>query len=222
MSDGKGKPHQDPKVFNEEHYQEWRRKRLDVVYKHLDKKSFHNKSVLEAGAGLGHIAAEIKDLGAHVVAAEARKETIALGKKLFPSVDFVQYDFDGEWKLGKFDIIFHFGLLYHLLDPRTNLEAALDNCDILILETVIDIRTVSFHYQDKMGVTEGYNWESGEAEILSCSVIEDIFAAKQFDFNRIIDQDLDMKSCFYSPKRMLKGSPRSRANRGLWVAKRVS
>jgi hypothetical protein len=73
-----------------------------------------------------------------------------------------------------------------------------------------------------MGVTEGYNWESGESEILSCGVIEDIFAAKQFDFNRVTDRDLDMKSCFYSPKKLAKGSPRSRANRGLWIARRAS
>jgi len=206
---------QDPSIFDESFYNEWRRKRLQVTYDHLGKDFFKDKKVLEAGAANGHISNELQQLGAEIIAAEARQETIDVGKTLFPNLNFLQYDFDQDWTLGKFDVIIHFGLLYHLLDAVQALEDTLDNCNTLVLETSVSLDDDKIsHHSDVSAVTEAYNYALGPAQFLGCNLIEEIFRKKDFNYKRILDPVLNLPGYHYDNI----GAFRQR--RAFWIAKK--
>tara|TARA_Y100000310_G_C20450596_1_gene700519 strand:+ start:48 stop:863 length:816 start_codon:yes stop_codon:yes gene_type:complete len=195
---------QDPQGFDGDLYHQWRRARLDVMYSELGKDFFKNKKVLEAGAAMGHVSTEIKSLGAKVTAAEARQENIDAGKVKFPNLNLISHDFDQRWTLGKFDVIVHFGLLYHLLSAITALEDALDNCDVLVLETVVsedDCPEGKTYHRDCYAVTEAYNYNLGPSEILNTGTIEEIFRRKNFRYKRIVDAKEWTKPMFHKDGR---------------------
>jgi hypothetical protein len=100
-----------------------------------------DKTILELGACEGYFTVRLAKLCKEVVAVEVRPTNIvALLTRLFihevTNVRCVLKDArDLDARFGKFDLIFHSGLLYHLSDPVEHLSRIRDMADDLLLNT---------------------------------------------------------------------------------------
>lgn len=125
--------------FENEVYIESRRSQLAALFARVSPRSFEGKSVLEVGCGHGHLGAELEKLGAIVVSLDGRRGNIRQLHKKFPNRDAHVCDAcspDLE-QYGPVDIVFAFGLLYHLPKPVEFLRACSKLADTLLLETVV-------------------------------------------------------------------------------------
>ena len=98
------------------------------------------KTVLDVGCGVGHLAQFFVIKGCRVVCVDGRPENIARLRQLYPDLEAHVANVETEplLRFGTFDIVFAYGLLYHLENPL----AALRNMasvyqELLLLETVI-------------------------------------------------------------------------------------
>lgn len=133
-------------VFNSVDYAVWRHNRLSVLLTWVTERFGHDwfagKRILELGAGNGHIGAELTLLGADVWILEGRTVNIDLGRELFPFVPadrWVGWNLEWGWPdhLGDFDLILHWGTLYHLGWWKESLVGAMTHAPILSLETEV-------------------------------------------------------------------------------------
>lgn len=167
------------------HYLEWNKNRLNVINKHFENKFFRDKSLLDVGCGHGFFSREFRKIGADVTCSDARKEYLENLK------DFkvIHHDLDQVWTLGKFDIILHFGVLYHLKDPKQALKFAIENSKTLILETEV---LNSSHDLITLRNEEGYDQAyGGIGNQISVGAIEIILQDSGKFFKRIDDSDLN-------------------------------
>src|SRR5690242_8285275 len=98
------------------------------------------KRVLDAGCGVGHLARYFVDRGCQVTCVDARQDNIDSLRSRYPDVTahVVNVETDSLLALGQFDIVFCYGLLYHLENPVAALRNFSHVCGgILLLETVI-------------------------------------------------------------------------------------
>ena len=96
-------------------YIEWRRTRIEKVESLFGKDFFKGKKMLELGCAMGHTGRHFEELGATVTFAEGRPEIVETIDKINPDSKIIQLDQEHEWDLGeRFDIIIHWGVLYHL------------------------------------------------------------------------------------------------------------
>lgn len=81
--------------------------------------TFGLRSALDIGCGIGHFSCFLKELGFSVVAADGREENISEAKLRYPQIDFhvANVEADSLPLLGRFDLVFCMGLLYHLENP---------------------------------------------------------------------------------------------------------
>jgi SAM-dependent methyltransferase len=98
------------------------------------------RRVLDVGSGPGHLAQFFVERGCTVVSTDTREENIARMKELYPGHDgrVADVETDDVASLGSFDVVFCYGLLYHLENPvraLRNLVAACD--DLLLIETML-------------------------------------------------------------------------------------
>lgn len=98
------------------------------------------KTVLDVGAGPGHLAQYFVRHGCSVISTDARRENVEQCRALYPGHDARVLDVEQDEiaPLGRFDIVFCYGLLYHLENPLLVLRKLADVCDeLLLLETVV-------------------------------------------------------------------------------------
>ncbi len=97
------------------------------------------KSVLEVGAGIGLLTGYLESRGCKVLSTDGRPENVATMEKLFPwrTADVVDLDSISTLpELGKFDIVFCYGVLYHLKEPEKALAALSAVCkDMILIES---------------------------------------------------------------------------------------
>lgn len=93
---------------------------------------FQSKTLLELGAGHGQIGNAFHTLGAMVTSSDARKEYVENIKQAYPHLETVALDADKDTIPKKYDIIVHWGLLYHLAEIEEHLEDVSKKCDICI------------------------------------------------------------------------------------------
>lgn len=96
--------------------------------------------VLDAGCGVGHLARFFVDRVCHVVCFDARPENVAELRARYPDLDahVLNVETDPLDPLGRFPVVFCYGLLYHLENPLAalrNLARVAD--DLLLLETLV-------------------------------------------------------------------------------------
>ena len=122
-------------------YAYWRIKRLNKMLEIYGEDYFAGKRILELGSGLADIGAFFADLGAEVLCVEGRKETIRLARlkhRKVPRLRIEQHDLEQDFShLGRFDLIIHFGLLYHIPDVAGHLKQCFAMSDEIILESVV-------------------------------------------------------------------------------------
>lgn len=94
-------------------------------------------SALDVGCGVGDFSKFLTDLGFRVVAVDGRQQNVDEAKRRYPEITFVVADADElcSVKLGKFDLVLCFGLLYHLENPfRTIRELHSSTGKVLAIE----------------------------------------------------------------------------------------
>ena len=98
------------------------------------------KSVLEVGAGIGLHTPFFLERGCTVTVTDGRAENVAEIARRHPGVKtaIVDLEVDRPIELGRFDVIYCYGLLYHLSNPQRALARLADVCDgQLLLETAV-------------------------------------------------------------------------------------
>lgn len=122
----------------EGHYDAWRTSRIRKIESLYGKEFFRGKSLLELGCGLGHVGLYFRSLGADVTFADGRSEYIEDIKSRYPEVSTLVLDQDKNWFiLKRFDIVIHWGVLYHLNNWQRDLRCALAHAPLLFLETEV-------------------------------------------------------------------------------------
>jgi SAM-dependent methyltransferase len=96
------------------------------------------RSVLEVGAGIGDLTSFFVDRGCRVTASDARAENVAILSATLPGLETLTLDLDRPRGLDgrRFDIVFCYGVLYHLAEPARALAFLSARCSgQLLLET---------------------------------------------------------------------------------------
>ena len=129
-------------VFATEHYQRHNRARLD----HLEslELDLDNKSVLELGAGVGDLTRFFLRRGCRVTALDGRQDNVDLLQARHPDVQSGVSDLEAPDPHDfvfqqRYDLMFCYGLIYHLADPRPLLDVACPVVELCLLETCVSI-----------------------------------------------------------------------------------
>ncbi len=102
--------------------------------------SLKGKTILDVGCGVGHLAQFLFEQGGNVVCVDGREQNIISLRSRYPNLTAHVIDIDIEplSQLGTFDIVFCYGLLYHLENPLAALCNIVTSCrQILLLETLV-------------------------------------------------------------------------------------
>jgi ubiquinone/menaquinone biosynthesis C-methylase UbiE len=147
--------------FDISHYTDWNKKRIEAILDYYGEDFFKGKKVLEVGCGWADMGAFFQSIGADVTVSDAREEHINVIKERHPELKVLVVDCeDTEWKYPEesYDIIIHFGVLYHLANPDESINLVSKHCDTLIIETIVsdsdDPENILFR-------KEQTNWEKG-------------------------------------------------------------
>jgi hypothetical protein len=178
-------------VFNH-HYIDWRFKRISKILEIYNQDFFKHKSILELGCGHGDIGKEFISFGANVTFAEGRSYHCEILKERFLNSKIINLDQNEPWELNtRFDIIIHWGVLYHLNDWKSDLISTLKHSDLIFLESeVSDSNDVNFDL--KITERDGYDQSlNGIGSRPSADNIERIIEENGFSFERFDDESLN-------------------------------
>jgi SAM-dependent methyltransferase len=108
------------KAFSSENYQTVNRVRLEhLASLGLD---LERKTVLELGAGIGDLTQFFIDRGCAVTSTEGRPENLVVLQRRFPGIDTMLLDLEKPPRRSPFpepfDVVFAYGILYHLGNPE--------------------------------------------------------------------------------------------------------
>ena len=98
--------------------------KLTSVFVELVKKLDGVRSICDLGCGNGHITGRLADLGFQVTGVDASPSGIAIARRAYPKVEFVEALIDRELRLGPFDLILSSDVIEHMYRPSDLLEAA--------------------------------------------------------------------------------------------------
>jgi hypothetical protein len=122
-------------------YIRWTTARINKLLDLYGVDFFKNKKIAEFGSGLSDVGAFFADLGADVLCLEGREETVRFAKLRHRNVlglRIQQFDLEEDFtSLGHFDILIHFGLLYHLPNVEEHLNQCFSIADEVVLESVV-------------------------------------------------------------------------------------
>jgi SAM-dependent methyltransferase len=101
-----------------------------------------NKTVLEVGAGIGLHTPFFLKRGCAVTVTDGRPENVAEAARRLPGVRTELVDLERDepldGRLGRFDVVYCYGLLYHLAKPERALARLAEVCSgLLLLETAV-------------------------------------------------------------------------------------
>jgi tRNA (mo5U34)-methyltransferase len=109
------------RIFDAKHYELLNSSRAAVVSKVLlqTKSSLGLQTAVDVGCGLGYFSGLLLSLGFEVTSVDGRAENVEEAKRRYPNAKFKQCNAEDPRlkELGQFDLVFCFGLLYHLENP---------------------------------------------------------------------------------------------------------
>jgi predicted RNA methylase len=183
----------------ENHYINWRKARLVCIEKYIVEGFFKSKTLLELGCGHGHLGNEFFKMGANVTCSDARKEHIDIVNIRYPELSTILLDCDTYTITTKYDIVLHWGVLYHLREIENHLQKIGESCDILLLETeVCDSDNDSFFIQtNECGPDQAFNTLGIRP---SQAYVEKVLSTVGFKYKCIIDPILNSESHIYDWK----------------------
>jgi SAM-dependent methyltransferase len=146
-------------VFWSPHYQRHNARRLE----HLASLRIPvgGKTVLELGAGVGDHTHYFVDRGCRVTITEARAENLAILSRRYPGHDVRALDLERPVAVegAPFDVVYAYGVLYHLDVPAEALAFMANACrGLLLLETC-----VSFGDEDAVNLVEEASLDPSQA-----------------------------------------------------------
>lgn len=101
------------------------------------------RRVLEVGAGIGLHTGFFLDKGCDVVSSDGRADNVAEIRRRWPGLSVHQIDLESESdlaRLGTFDLIYCYGLLYHIGDPDRVLAMLAQICTgQIMLELIVNM-----------------------------------------------------------------------------------
>ena len=110
-----------PLVFDAKHYESLNASRAAVVSALLDslKPRLSLNTAIDVGCGVGYFSGLLNSLGFEVLAVDGRRQNVEEASRRIPGVTFKCCDAQSPQflQLGTFDLVFCFGLLYHLENP---------------------------------------------------------------------------------------------------------
>ncbi len=124
--------------FDQTHYHEINDARL----RHLEslKLDLTNKKSIELGAGVGDLSHFFSQTGNHTISEARDKNLLILNEKFNQYEKIVKLDANNIDLSEKFDIVFCYGLLYHLSNPVNAIKGMSSICDdLLIIETCVSL-----------------------------------------------------------------------------------
>jgi SAM-dependent methyltransferase len=108
---------------------------------HLDSLGLplQNRSVLDVGCGVGHLMQFFLDRNCRVVGVDGRAENIERLRAQYPQRDVHVASCESDLsRFGQFDVVFGYGLLYHVENPAAALRNMAVVCrELLLLETIV-------------------------------------------------------------------------------------
>lgn len=123
-------------------YNESRPKRIREIVEHYGAENLRGKTMLEVGAGYGHIGATfVDDYGVDVLCTDARPEYVEMIKQKHPQVRAEVQDLEHPWPFTeKFDFVLHMGVLHHIHPNHvpTMLEELCNAGDDIVLEHQVE------------------------------------------------------------------------------------
>lgn len=124
-----------PNYFANTFQNEWNEKRLKFIKRFYGEYWFPKKRILEVACGRGFFGREFKKLGAEVTFTDAR--SLFVDDLVENGFTAQVMDQDKLWPFakGSFDLIIHFGVLYHLDNWKQDLKCAVETSPLVFLET---------------------------------------------------------------------------------------
>lgn len=207
-------------MFVENYFENWRKARIDKLVNILGKEWFKGKTILELGCGFGHVGKEIKKLGSIVVFSDAREEYVEEIRKDNEDSDIYIIDNDIPWDMErKFDLIIHWGLLYHLENWKKDLECCLKHSGLISIETeVSDSADVNFEVVRNEGHYDAA--VNGIGKVPAVGNIENYLTEIGFLFKRYDDTDLNNGVMCYDWEEGKFGNATLNGHRRFWMARR--
>ena len=197
------------------HYINWRNSRMNGVKKFISPSYFKSKTLLELGCGHADIGNMFYELGSIVTSSDVRKEHLDIVKTKYPNIKTLLIDGDNDSIKDKYDIILHWGLLYHLKEIEIHLEKVSQMCDVLLLETEVSDSDDKDYYQstNENGYDQAYNNKGIRP---SPSYVEYLLGKNGFQFKLIKDPILN--SGFHCYDWDISNSKKSRSGlRRFWI-----
>jgi hypothetical protein len=178
--------------FHNDNYEEWRKKRITLLTEIVGGEEWYaGKYILEVGCGLGHVGKYLQTLGAFVTFTEGRKEQVDTMLEEKHNIHLI--DHDKPWAFDHhFDLIIHWGLLYHLANWQQDLKCALAHSNLICLETlVIDSYDPTIEIkmeEDKFRIDQSLN---GKGTRPSVARLEQFFRNQNCAYTRYDDESLN-------------------------------
>jgi SAM-dependent methyltransferase len=176
-----------------DHYIQWRVNRVNFIEKLYGKSFFRDKTILELGCGHGHIGRYLQNqLGAKVTFSDGRLGHLDVLRGVMPSAETICIDQNNPWDLERtFDIVIHWGVLYHLDNWRQDLACAAKHTNLLFLESeVCDSEDPEFEI--KVDQVDGYDQDLGKFSTRpSAAAIEEQIIENGFLYNRFDNKELN-------------------------------
>jgi FkbM family methyltransferase len=108
-------------IFDQSHYVKIIEARGETIRRVVSelKPALELSTALDAGCGIGFFSETLRESGLQVHAFDGRAENVEEARKRFPQIPFEQGDIESSEirRLGEFDLVLCFGLLYHLENP---------------------------------------------------------------------------------------------------------
>ena len=169
------------------HYEEWVNNRYQKIINILGRNWFKGKMVLELACAHGDIGKALLKCGAdvyfsdidllHLQQIERDLSSQTHYAKVFQMDQNKPYSFDF-----KFDLILHFGVLYHLENWKQDLKCALEHTNLMFLETLVNpvneisdelLESDCFEYSTVSGKSSWFTQKAVEQELdrLGCKYL---------------------------------------------------
>ena len=172
------------------HYDGWTQSRMNGIKKYMSPQFFKSKTLLELGCGYADNGNKFHELGAIVTSSDIRKEHIDVVNKTYPHIKTLIIDGDNSIIETKYDIILHWGLLYHLNEIEIHLKNVLEKCNVLLLETEVSDSDDDTNYisVNEAGPDQAFNNKGIRP---SQSYVEKVLMKNGFNFKLIKDPILN-------------------------------
>jgi SAM-dependent methyltransferase len=183
------------------HYDHWRHTRITKLISILGEEWFRDKKVLELGCGYAHIGNVLHEYGADVTVCDGREEHIEVVKNSYPHLKSLVVDQTQPYFVGKFDLVIHWGVMYHLPSQywKQDLSCAVKHGNLISLETeVSDSSDPSFFNEPH---ESGYDQSMHSTGFRpSPNMVEEEISSLGFVFDRYDDSDLNSGTHIYDWK----------------------